>query len=79
MDIIKPVPSKIIVRVIFIALVIVSLFAGYYHASFINERKKYKRLEDMYVRVRGELGIEETQRLIDISRERDGLQTPIDW
>lgn len=42
--------------------------AGYYHAILKQEQKKYARIEDFYVRVRSQLGREETQRLIDLSR-----------
>ncbi len=51
--------------------IVLSLLAGYYHGSLETQQKKYQRLEDMYVRVRGELGREETQRLIDVSREKE--------
>jgi len=49
--------------------VIFSLAAGYYQTSLALEQRRYLRLEDMYVRVRAELGVGETQRLIDQSRK----------
>ncbi|MBD3279185.1 MAG: hypothetical protein GF390_00555 [Candidatus Pacebacteria bacterium] len=66
-----PLTSKNLIRLLVALIVILSLTAGYYHSLWKTERKKYKRLEDMYVRVRGELGREETQRLIDLSHEKE--------
>lgn len=65
----EPFSCKNLTRILLILLFITSILAGYYHAVLVAERKKYLRLEDRYVRVRGELGIDETQRLIDLSRE----------
>ncbi|MBU1085876.1 hypothetical protein KKB06_06010 [Patescibacteria group bacterium] len=45
--------------------------AGYYQNSLVAEQKKYLRLEDKYVRIRSKLGTEETQRLIDESRQEN--------
>lgn len=55
-------------------IVLLALAAGYYHSSWEAEQKKYARLEDRYVRVRNILGREETQRLIDLSRELEETQ-----
>lgn len=63
--------EKTIIRILLILVFVFALLAGYYQAVLKTEQKKYLRLEDMYVRVRGELGREETQRLIDLSREKE--------
>lgn len=63
----KPVSTKLVTRILVIMVVILSLIAGFYHSSYESEKKKYLRLEDKYVRVRSELGREETQKLIDQS------------
>lgn len=67
----KPLDDRWIIRSLLIVVIILSLMAGYYHAVLVSEQKKYLRLEDLYVRVRDELGREETQRLIDLSRENE--------
>ena len=61
----------LVIRLLVVLSVALALLAGYYHASWENQLKKYQRLEDMFVRVRGQLGREETQRLIDLSREQE--------
>lgn len=66
--------QKIVMRLLVGMCVALALLAGYYHASLETQAKKYQRLEDMYVRVRGQLGREETQRLIDLSREQEKTQ-----
>jgi hypothetical protein len=63
--------EKKLVRILFVLVVILALAAGYYQSLFANENKKYLRLEDKYVRVRGQLGREETQRLIDESQKQE--------
>ncbi len=67
----KPFSDKNLIRFLLVLVIVLSLVAGYYHATWQTEQKKYARLEDLYVRVRGELGREETQRLIDLSREQE--------
>lgn len=67
----KPFGERWVILILLSATIILSLMAGYYHATLVAEQKKYLRLEDLYVRVREELGREETQRLIDISREKE--------
>lgn len=64
---IQPISTKIIIRILMLVIVILSLIAGFYQSSYESEKKKYLRLEDKYVRVRSELGREETQKLIDKS------------
>ena len=64
-----PISPNLIIRIMAVLVVILSIVAGYYHSAWQLEEKKYDRLEDSYVRVRDILGREETQRLIDLSRE----------
>lgn len=64
----QPLSSQFIIRILLVLCVILSIMAGYYHAILKQEQKKYARIEDFYVRVRSQLGREETQRLIDLSR-----------
>jgi hypothetical protein len=65
----KPIADKWIIRFILFLVIILSLSSGYFNVLLKAESKKYLKLEDLYVRVRSELGREETQRLIDLSRE----------
>lgn len=69
----KPVSDKWIIRILLVIIVILSIMAGFYHAGLGLEKRKYLKLEDLYVRVRSELGREETQRLIDLSREKEAI------
>lgn len=52
-----------------VVIVLLALTAGFFQTTLQQERKRYLRLEDSYVRVRDELGVQETQRLIDQSRQ----------
>ena len=63
----KPFSYKTLTRILVIIIIILGILAGYYQSGLKLEKKKYLRLEDKYVRVRNELGVEETQRLIDES------------
>ncbi len=65
----KPFSYKTLTLILVLIIFVLSILAGYYQAIFKSERRKYLRLEDKYVRVRDELGVEETQRLIDESRK----------
>lgn len=65
-----PLKTKNVIRFLILVVIILAIAAGYYHSLYQNEAKKYKKLEDKYVRVRGELGREETQRIIDQSYEQ---------
>jgi len=66
---VRPFSYRTLTRALLILVVILSILAGFYQNSLLAERKKYLRLEDRYVRVRNELGIEETQKLIDQSHQ----------
>lgn len=59
--------QKNLTRILWILVVILALTAGYFQVKYEAEKLKYLRLEDKFVRVRGQLGREETQRLIDDS------------
>lgn len=67
----KPMPDKWIFRVLIAIVIFLALMAGFFYTRLQEEQKRYARLEDLYVRVRNELGREETQRLIDVSREKE--------
>lgn len=69
-----PVKTKTLIRVLVLLIIIATYFAGYYHSLFTLERRKYNRLEDMYVRVRMMIGREEMQRLIDESYDLEEVQ-----
>lgn len=63
----SPFSDKVVIAILLCLIIGLSFAAGWYHLQFTQERKKYLRLEDMFVRVRGELGREQTQQLIDQS------------
>lgn len=65
----KYLSEKNLIRILLFLVVALALLAGYYQVKFEAENLKYLRLEDKYVRVRQQLGREETQRLIDLSYE----------
>jgi|GEM_PF-2031480 len=68
--------QKNLTRLLVGIIIILSLAAGYFHAAVASERNKYLKLEDKYVRVRDQLGWDETQRLIDRSHE---AKPSTDW
>jgi hypothetical protein len=65
----KYLSEKNLIRILLFLVVILALLTGFYQVQYEAEGKKYLRLEDKYVRVRQQLGVEETQRLIDLSYE----------
>lgn len=65
----KPFETEVLLKISVCLIIVLSLLAGYYHAVFWAERKKYLRLEDMYVRVRSQIGRDAMQDLIDASYE----------
>ena len=67
----KYLSEKNLTRILLFLVVALSMIAGYYQATYKEENKKYLRLEDRYVRVRQQLGVDETQRLIDLSHEEN--------
>lgn len=66
----QPLSYKVLTYFLLIIIIALALTAGYYQSALELEQKKYKKLEDMYVRVRSMLGREETQRLIDLSHQQ---------
>ena len=63
----KPISDKNVIRFLLVLVIILAITAGYFQVLYKQERKRYLRLEDKYVRVRDQLGREEMQRLIDLS------------
>ncbi|MBP9781302.1 hypothetical protein KBC89_01465 [Candidatus Woesebacteria bacterium] len=59
--------QKTITRLLFLSTIIFALLTGLFQELYRVEQKKYANLENMYVRVRSQLGRTETQRLIDES------------
>ena len=59
--------SKNIIRFLLLTTIVFALLMGLFQELYRQENKKYLKLEDMFVRVRTQLGREETQRLIDPS------------
>jgi len=59
--------DKTILRVAISAVVALALYSGLTTEELRQEKKLYNKIEDKYVRIRGELGRAETQRLIDQS------------
>lgn len=64
-----PLSDKTVFRILVFVVLILSITTGLYAEKLRQQQKLYDRVEDMFVRVRGELGREETQRLIDQSYE----------
>lgn len=62
-----PISTTWVIRILLTIVIVLSLAAGFYQLKFSQERKRYLYLEDRYVRVREEVGVEEMQRLIDQS------------
>lgn len=65
----KYLSEKSLIRILVFLVVILALLVGFYQAKYDAENKKYLRLEDKYVRVRQQLGVDQTQYLIDLSYE----------
>ncbi len=70
----KPISQKNLNRILVILVIILALASGYFHSALKLERKKYKRLEDSYVRVRQMIGRQEMQRLIDLSKKQQAKE-----
>ena len=63
----KPVSDKNVIRFLLALVIVLAVAAGYFQVLYKQERKRYLKLEDRYVRVRGQLGREKMQELIDKS------------
>jgi uncharacterized protein HemX len=54
-------------RALFILLVILALAVGYFQTALENNERKYKRLEDRFVRLEMMIGASESAQLIQDS------------
>lgn len=59
--------DKTLFRILIALVIVLSLTTGLYAEELRQQKQLYGRVEDMFVRVRSELGRNETQRLIDQS------------
>lgn len=59
--------QKFFFRLVWILVIILAISAAYFNEMLKAQTKTYLKLEDKYVRIRQQLGKEETQRLIDLS------------
>jgi hypothetical protein len=66
------------VRFLAMLVFVLSLLAGYYQSALLFEKQRFERYEDMFVRVRSQLGREEMQRLIDQSYQ-ENPERLVDW
>lgn len=69
---------KQLTRVLVVLIVVLAFAAGYYQTALSIEQQRYERYEDMFVRVRSQLGRDEMQRLIDQSYQ-ESPEAVIDW
>lgn len=60
-------PDQQLIRILVTIIIVLALAVSYYEVKYRGENLKYLRLEDKFVRVRTQLGRDETQRLIDES------------
>jgi hypothetical protein len=51
-------------RIVFLLLVFLALAVGFFQSALENEQKKYKALEDRYVRLEMMVGASESAQLI---------------
>ena len=58
---------KTLFRILMGCIIGLALASGLFAEELRQERKRYDRIEDKYVRVRDQLGRPETQRLLDQS------------
>ena len=63
----KPFSDQAVLRFLLVLVLVLAILAGYYQVISKQERKRYLRLEDKYVRVRNQLGREKMQLLINQS------------
>lgn len=61
--------DKSLFRILITLVIVLSISTGMYAEKLRQQQLLYDRVEDMFVRVRSELGRNETQRLIDQSYE----------
>lgn len=70
--------QKNLTRILVVVIIVLGFMAGYYHSALKIERLRFERYEDMFVRVRSQLGRDEMQRLIDQSYQETEAEL-IDW
>jgi hypothetical protein len=63
----QPIKPKHLTWLLMAVIVILAFAAAYYQTALKLEKKKYKRLEDKYVRVRNMLGANKMKQLIEDS------------
>lgn len=61
--------DKTIIRLLIILVIVLSISSGMLAEELRQQQKLYDKVEDMFVRVRTQLGRDQTQRLIDQSYE----------
>ncbi|NCS98012.1 MAG: hypothetical protein GW762_05465 [Candidatus Pacebacteria bacterium] len=61
--------DKSIIRILIILVIVLSISSGMLAEELRQQQKLYDKVEDMFVRVRTQLGRDQTQRLIDQSYE----------
>lgn len=66
-----PLSTKFMIVALLLALIVVSFLAGFYQVSWQASEKRYKRIENLYVRLRNELGVDEVKRLIEQSQQNE--------
>lgn len=59
--------TKNLTRILWLLLIVAALAAGFFQSALEVQERKYKALEDRYVRLRHMLGVPEAQRLLDES------------
>jgi len=69
---------KNMIKILVAAVIVLAIRAGYYQTALKVERTRFERYEDMFVRVRSQLGRDEMQRLIDQSYQ-ENEEKLIDW
>ncbi len=53
--------------ILLLSVVVLAIAAGYYQQLYLLENKRYKKIEDQFVRIRSQLGREKTNQLIESS------------
>ncbi|MCA9369186.1 MAG: hypothetical protein H6773_01490 [Pseudomonadales bacterium] len=61
--------DKTIIRILLALVITLAILSGLLAEELRQQKQLYSKVEDMFVRVRAELGRNETQRLIDQSYE----------
>lgn len=64
---VKPISEAWMMRILLLIILLLAISSGYYHTKLTQLNKVHQRLDDKYVRVRSELGVEEVNRLLEAS------------